>query len=304
MKISHYRLALAVFAGIVLGACSKVPAPAPPQTQQQAPEQKSYEVRGVLRAINFAERTATIAHEDIPGYMPAMTMPFDVKSIAEIAPFSAGDRLSFRLVVTDTTSWIEGFKRIGTGTAPSAATARPDAARLKEGDALPPFRLTDDSGREITAQTFSGKALFITFIFTRCPVPNFCPLMSRNFSAIRSATADDEVLAAQTRFLSVSFDPEVDTTAVLRTYANQHTQEHDKWRFATGTPDQVEKLTAAFSVFVQRENGTFSHGLCTALVGPDGAIRKIWRGNNWEASEAVAAVRELRPALQRAGDSQ
>jgi protein SCO1/2 len=290
MHLSSNRILLAFITSLALAACSKAPIPA-----TQAPHQ-TYPVRGVLQAINFAEQTAMIEHEEIPDYMPAMTMPFDVKSIAEIAPFSAGDRLEFTLVVTDTTSWIERIKRIGTGKV-QAAPAASSEPRLKEGDTIPAFRLTDDQGREITGETYAGQPLLMTFIFTRCPIPNFCPLMSRNFAAIRSAIADDEVLTGQTRFLSVSFDSEFDTPAVLHQYARLHTQEHDVWRFASGKAAEVDKLTQAFSVYVQREGGTFSHGLCTALIGPDGVIRRIWRGNNWEASEAVTALRDLRPAL-------
>lgn len=284
---------LLLIAGLALAACSESPHPA-------VSSQQTYEVRGILQSINFAEQSAMIEHEEIPDYMPAMTMPFNVRSIGEIAPFSAGDRLEFLLVVTDTTSWIEGIKRIGKGSVRATANvAKSDAPRLKEGDTMPDFRLVDDRGREISRETYAGRPLLLTFIFTRCPIPNFCPLMSRNFSAIRSAISEDEVLASHTRFLSVSFDPEFDTAAVLHNYAKLHTQEHDAWRFATGTADEVDKLTQAFSVHIQRESGTFSHGLCTALIGPDGVIRKVWRGNNWEASEAVAALRELRGSLVR-----
>lgn len=294
MNSSLVSSALAIVASLALAACSKAPAPVAPVQHQ------TYDVRGVLQSINFAEKTAMIEHEEIPDYMPAMTMPFDVRSIAEIAPFSAGDRLEFKLVVTDTASWIQNIKRIGAGAVQAAPDiAESGAPRLKEGDAMPEFRLTDDQGSEVTHTTFAGKPLLVTFIFTRCPIPNFCPLMSRNFSAIRGAITEDKVLAAQTRFLSISFDSEFDTPAILHTYAKNYTQEHDTWRFASGTTAEVNALTKAFSVHVQRDSGTFSHGLCTALIGPDGTIRKLWRGNNWETSEAVAALRELRNSMGR-----
>jgi protein SCO1/2 len=295
------RLFLALISSLALAACSKAPSPS-----AQANE-KIFQVRGVLRAINFAEKTATIQHEDIPDYMDAMTMPFDVKSMSDLAPLSAGDPITFKLVVTDTTSWIEGVKRIAGApkaqSAPAPAVAKSSGPRLKEGDALPEFRLTDDQSREITRETYAGKPLLLTFIFTRCPLPNFCPLMSRNFETIRQGIADDPLLASQVRFLTISFDSEFDKPEILHQYANVHTKDHDAWRFASGTPGQVDRLTQAFSVYIQREGGTFSHGLCTALVGPDGVIRKLWRGNNWEASEAVAALREMRSSLVRVAQS-
>jgi protein SCO1/2 len=265
-----------------------------------------YQVRGVLRSINFADKTATIKHEEIPGYMPGMTMPFDVKEMAELAPLSVGEHVAFELVVTDTTSWIEGVKRIaGEAEAqPAPVEGKTTGARLKEGDRMPEFRLVDDQGREITGDTFAGKPLLVTFIFTRCPLPNFCPLMSRNFEVIRDGIGGDPVLASQVRFLSISFDPKFDTAEVLRQYANNHTPEHDVWRFASGSQEQVDAITQAFSVYIQRESGTISHGLCTALIGPDGVIRKIWRGNGWDASEAVSALREMRASLPSVAQSE
>src|SRR5262245_15686590 len=129
------RIIFALISSLALAACSKTPGP----TTQ--PSQQIYEVRGVLRAINFAEQTATIEHEAIPDYMPAMTMPFDLKSMTEVAPLSTGDPIAFRLVVTETTSWIEGVKRVAgaTKTQPKPAALYSNASRLKEGDALPDF---------------------------------------------------------------------------------------------------------------------------------------------------------------------
>jgi protein SCO1/2 len=291
------RLTFALIGSLALAACSKPPGPA--QSPAVQLNQKTFQVRGILRAINFAAQTATIKHEEIPDYMEAMTMPFDVKSMSELEPLKAGDPITFKLVVTDTTSWIEGVKRIpGAPTEDVApAIAKSSGSRLKEGDALPDFRLVDDQGREITRDTYAGKPLLLTFIFSRCPLPNYCPQMSRNFSAIRDGIADDPELASQVRFLSISFDSEFDKPEVLHNYANLYTREHDAWRFASGVSEQVDRLTKAFSVYIEREGGTFSHGLCTALVGGDGVIRKIWRGNDWQASEAVAALREMRGSL-------
>jgi protein SCO1 len=285
-------------AALLSAGCSKVSQP--PQTAQpQQAQPQIYKVRAILRGINFAEQTVTVEHEEIPDYMPAMTMPFDYKSQAEIEPLKVGDGMAFDLVVTDTDSWIESVKKIAPGEVqlPARRTALAKAGenveRLKDGDRLPAFELVDQQSRRITPVDFAGRPLLVTFIFTRCPIPNFCPLMSQNFQKVQQALSDTPALAARVRYLSISFDPAFDTPEVLSQYAARYTRDAEQWRFATGTPEQVDKLTKAFSVYVQPESGTLSHGLCTALVDGSGVIRKMWRGNSWDASEIVTALRGL-----------
>ena len=286
----------ALFAGLVslaLASCeraengARADAKPPPQT---------FPVQGILRSIDFAGRTVTVEHEDIPNYMPAMTMPFDVKTMAEVERLKAGDALQFTLVVTAESAWIEGVRKIDRREIQLPPEKQPSSAgkvaRLKEGDPLPPFQLVDSKGRQITPGTFAGKPLLITFIFTRCPIPNFCPLMTSNFREIQEALAA-AAGGANVQFLSVSFDSEFDTPEVLAQYAARHTQDTDRWRFATGSAEETKRLTQAFAVAVQPESGTISHGLATAAVGPDGVIRHIWRGNGWEPAEVVEALRNL-----------
>lgn len=292
-RVVHLPLLLILF---LLGACSKPAENAQPTTTQ--PTQETYTVRGILRGINFADQSVTVEHEEVPDYMPAMTMPFDVKSMAEVQPLKVGDGMEFRLVVTDKDSWIEDVKKIDPNLVKlppkrsAIAANSSNVERLKEGDQLIDFKLVDQKGQQITRETFSGKPLFITFIFTRCPIPNFCPLMSENFVEIQKGLAGspkkDDV-----QYLSISFDPEFDTPEILSQYAQKYSADGEQWRFATGTPEEIKKLTQAFSVYVQPEQGTISHGLATALVGPDGTIRKIFRGNSWQAEEAVQAVQAL-----------
>jgi protein SCO1/2 len=261
-------------------------------------EPKRYEVRGIVRAIGFADRELTVEHEEISGYMPAMTMPFVVKEMSEVETLKTGDAIGFQLAVTDKDSWITGVRKIAANEVrlptakPAAATTR-KGERLHEGDALPEFALVDDQARPITRTTFAGKPLVLTFIFTRCPLPNFCPLMSNHLATIRKAVGEDVKLKDVLRLLSISFDPDYDTPEQLARYAARFTDDHELWRFATGPKEQVEKLTAAFSVQVKAESGTINHGLATALIGPDGVIRKIWRGNGWQPAEVVEELRKL-----------
>jgi protein SCO1 len=284
------RLISIAVAAFALAACSK-PAPPPPAGA------RVFEVRGVVRGVLDAESaTIAIEHENIPGYMPSMTMPFTVKDRAQADGLKAGAGVAFRMVVTDTAAWIDSVKQIDAASvklgAPEPKGPESDTPRLKEGDRWPGFTLKDQAGRTLTRADFDGAPVLVTFIFTRCPIPNFCPLMSRNFATLDKALAADPVLAGKVRLLSISFDTEYDTPEHLAQYAAQYAGRTDNWRLAGGTPEEIAKLTKAFSVYVRPEGGTISHGLCTALIGPDGVVRKMWRGNSWTTDEVLSEVRD------------
>lgn len=240
-----------------------------------------------------------IEHEDIPGFMPSMTMPFAFRDAQEVAGLAIGDAVAFKLVVTDKDSWSSGIRRIDAAgvklpaTKPSAPVAG-KVERVKEGERMPEFALVDQSGRAIHGETFAGKSLLVTFIFTRCPIPNYCPLMAQNFRTLQQAIRADVALAGKVNLLSISFD-EHDTPAVLAEYGAKLSDDLDAWRFATGQPEEVRKLTQAFAVQVQPEAGTINHGLATALIGPDGVVRHIWRGNGWATDEVLTALRNPQP---------
>lgn len=156
---------------------------------------------------------------------------------------------------------------------------------------MPEFHLIDQEGKPINRENFLGHPLLLTFIFTRCPLPNFCPRMSQNFAELQKSIKTSSAPLSSTRLLSVSFDPSHDTPAVLRQYAQGENADPAVWTFATGEPAKVQKLTEAFSVLVQPEGGTISHSLATALIDENGKIEKIWRGNGWKPEEVLEQIR-------------
>ena len=262
------------------------------QTQTGA---RHYEARGIVRGFAPDRSTVQIEHENIPDFMPSMTMPFEVRDEKEIAELKIGDAISFRLNVTDRDSWIDRIKPVDSATVhlpvPSPSASSVKSARVHEGDRMPEFQLIDEEGKPISLESFRGHPLVLTFIFTRCPIPNFCPRMSQNFAELQKAieASPSEPLSA-TRLLSISFDPANDTPEVLRNYAQGEKAEPGIWKFATGTPTEISRLTKAFSVLVQPEGGSISHGLATALIDKDGKIEKLWRGNGWTPEEVLTAL--------------
>jgi protein SCO1/2 len=258
---------------------------------------RSYQVRGVVRGFAPDRTTVSIQHEDVPGFMPSMTMPFSVKDQKDIAGLKIGDGIAFRMTVTDEDLFLDQVKKIP---APDVHVAEPTptanvsskaTARLREGEIVPFFGLTNQDGKRVTLDTFRGQSFVLTFIFTRCPVPNFCPRISQNFSELQEAIKSENGAAGKTRLLSITLDPQFDTPAILKNYAQHQKADPDIWTFATGESAEIDHLTQSFAVFVQPEGGTISHGLATALIGPDGTVIKIWRGNAWKPSEVIDELR-------------
>ncbi len=242
-----------------------------------------------MRGFAPDQSTVYVEHEAILDFMPAMTMPFEVRDEKEITSLKLGNAISFRLNVTQRDSWIDRIQKIDAGqlhlAAPAPTIAPTSDAdgqpRLHEGDPMPAFHLIDQDGKPVTLETFHGHPFVVTFIFTRCPIPNFCPRMSQNFAALQKAIQTSPEAVATTRLLSISFDPEFDTPEILKQYAQHAGADPAIWTFATGDPPEIHSLTSGFSILVQPEAGTISHSLATALIDRDGKIAKIWRGNGW-----------------------
>jgi protein SCO1 len=283
---------------VLLTCCLAAALSACGRTDKSEAGARHYEARGIVRAVAPDHSTLDIEHETIPGFMPSMTMPFTVKNPPESAALRPGDAISFRLAVTDKDAWIDQIKPINAADVHLTAKTEPApkveaAPRLRAGDAMPPFELADQNGLPITLDTFRGRPFVLTFIFTRCPIPNFCPLMSKNFAQLQSAIKSGAGALARTRLLSISFDPDYDTPQVLRDYAASEKADPARWSFATGTPARIKELTSGFSVLVQPEAGTISHSLATALIDANGRIVEIWRGNGWKPEEVVAKIAAL-----------
>jgi protein SCO1/2 len=266
-------------------------------TEKSAPCQ-TFEVKGQVRSVEPDGLTVRIAHEEIPGYMPAMEMPFTVKDPGLLRAVASGDTVKFQLLVTKEDSWITRLDKVAdaaVATSPPVASAS-EPPRVETGQPVPDFTLINQNGQAFRFSEFRGKAVVLTFIYTRCPLPNFCPLMSKNFSALQERFARD--LAGKVQLLSISFDPDFDTPPVLKRYAEAFEKEGKNWTFATGTAGQVDYVTSLFGLYREAANGLINHDLRTALIGPDGRLVHVWRSNVWTPYEVERMVRQqLQPEL-------
>jgi len=261
--------------------------------------EKAFPVRG--KVVTTDATHVTLDHEAVPGFMDAMTMPYKLKDPSIVGELHPGDRITARIVVEQDAA---GFRDPELDNIVVIAQARPDYKPAVEyhapqvGDSVPNFRLLNQNGRSIDLSQFKGKVLLVTFVYTRCPLADYCPRMSRNFAEIDKALAQDPNLYRKTHLLSISFDPGYDTPAVLRSYGGAYTGNYTKetfahWDFAAPAEKELPSVTQFFGVGVTPgENKTLNHSLSTAVIGKDGKIYAWYPTNDWKPEEVVAAVKK------------
>jgi protein SCO1/2 len=254
----------------------------------------SYAASGIMETISPDRHTATIHNYEIPGYMAEMTMDFPVRDTNELNSVLPGDIIKFSVIVSKTDSWIQNVKRTGQ-TAPvttngmQATSGMP--ADLGPGDLLPDGSLITEDGRQIHFSDFKGKAVAFTFFYTRCPLPNFCPLMNRNFASARDLITSTINAPTNWEFLSISFDPATDTPAMLGSYAGLFRGENPgHWLFAAATTNTLATLAPALDLMVVREDNSISHNLRTVVLDPHGRIYHQFDGNQWTPRELADAI--------------
>jgi protein SCO1/2 len=290
--ITLIALTLAVIAGITFVKTAAISTSSVAVTQ-------TFQVRGEIRELDPEQKFIRIAHEEIPDYMPAMTMPLPVKDTALFEGLSAGDSVQFELSVTEDDSWISHIRKIAPDN-PLASTKLPTSKdfalknqteRVLPGESFPDFELLDQDGKVIRLSDYRGKAVVLTFIYTRCPLPNFCPLMSKNFADLEQRM--NKQFPGRYQLLSITMDPEFDRPEVLKQYAIFYGANTRNWSFATGDSAQIQFVAELSGLTYAWENGVISHDLRTLLIGPDGRLKQVWKSNVWTPYEIQRSVAEL-----------
>ena len=259
------------------------------------PEER-YPIKGKVVSVDKRGSTVTIAHEDIPDLMDAMTMPFDLKDRRLLDQLAEGDGIQATLVVAGRQSWLENVVVTRETVDPSGIGKAETRVEPKPGDEVPDFQLTDQNGKRIGFHQYRGRVVVLTFIYTRCPLPDYCPLMTDNFAQIGKALKASSESRPKVQLLSITVDPEYDTPKVLREYAAQHTSGSNEWAYATGTKDEIKQVAKYFGLQYWPDGDQIVHGLRTAIVGADGKLVKIYRGNEWTPDEIVSEIRNVTAA--------
>jgi protein SCO1/2 len=268
-------------------------------SRDAGPEQR-YPIKGKVVRVDKRDSTVTVAHEAIPGYMDAMTMPFKLKDERLLVDLTEGDHLQATLVVKGLRSWLEEV--VATREAADQMNLGGQKIEPEPGDQVPDFTLTNHDGKRVTLSQYRGRAVVLTFIYTRCPLPDYCPLMTDNFSEIERELKSSPGMYDKTHLLSVTVDPEFDTPKVLRAYGNTHSADFTHWDFLTGDKNEIKKVATYFGLQYWPDGDQIVHSLRTAIIGGDGKLLKLYHGNEWKPQEIAAELRELNPQLDESKD--
>lgn len=259
--------------------------------------EKSYHIRGVIVSTDAAKGAVTLDAEAIPGYMEAMIMPYSLRNPGIISELHPGDTITADLFASESESALDNIVIVGQ----AKADYKPPVALkpLNPGDPVPDFKLINQSGKLIHISQFRGKVLLVTFIYTRCPLADYCPRMSRNFARLDKLLATDFDLYSGTHLLSISFDPQYDTPAVLRSYGGAYTGRYSDekflhWDFAAPPQKELSDVLHFFLVGATPEKDrTITHSLSTIVIDQQGRVYKWYPTNDWTPEQLLSDVKQL-----------
>jgi len=284
---------VAAFA-LIPAACKRAP----------APQAKRYHLVGTVISIDTAHGSANIDGQEVPGFMAAMAMPYPVHDSKALAALSPGDQITADIVVTDNDTHLENIVVTKKGPAPANTTG--SAHLPRPGEKVPDFTLINQDGKRIRLRSYQGDVLLVTFIYTRCPFPTFCPLVSQNFAKIYAQLRKDPAIGSKKiRLLSVSFDPKHDTPAALKRYAETFKgttgrNPFDRWEFAAVPAGELPKVANFFGLFYSVSGDQIVHSLSTSVISPDGTIYKWYDDNTWKPTDLLQdATQSLEQDNQR-----
>lgn len=267
-------------------------------TRTAEPQRRTFPIRGQVLSVGQAlpdgRREVSVAHEDIPGFMPAMTMAYFVKTAALLDGMAPGDLFTGTVVLTGGEVHLEAVKK--TGHAPLPPDAKPVKAMdvMEPGEEVPDEGLTDQAGLTRKLSDWRGRALAVTFVYTRCPLPDFCPLLDRRFADLQRAIQADQALRDRAHLVSVSVDPAHDTVDVIRAHAKARGADARTWSYLTGSQAAIDRLTSRFGVSAMTEKDdaqSITHNMRTAIVDARGRLVKVHSGSDWTVETLLDDLR-------------
>ena len=264
-------------------------------------DERTFTLQGQVLSLEPSRRMLTVKHEEIKDFMPAMTMPYEVRDTKLLDGLAPGDLINATLVVVSNGAYLSAIKKVGQAPLekPPAEAPNPSAASgfelLKPGDAVPDGAFVDQNNRKRRFSDFKGSPVVMTFIYTKCPLPTFCPLMDRHFASLQKSLQSNPALGS-VRLATVSFDPVTDTPAVLKAHAKRLNADLGRWTFLTGDRDEIDRFAARFGVSIYRamnDARDITHNLRTAVIDADGRIVKVYTGNDWSPDQVLADLKAM-----------
>jgi len=248
-----------------------------------------HQARGVVLEVDRATSTLTVSHDEIPGYMGAMVMPFTVRDPKALADVHPGDRIAFRLNVGNDRTHIDRLELLSAAPADPGLLQTPAVSTLvKPGESMPDFTLINQDGVPVSLSSLRGQVVAVTFIYTRCPLPDYCPRMITNLQAVERRF--QERVGKDLALVAITFDPQYDTPKRLKEYASVFKATGPGWQFLTGANEDVERVCSRFGVEFWPEEGLITHTLQTAVIDREGKLAAQVEGKDYTGKQLADLV--------------
>jgi protein SCO1 len=257
----------------------------------QSAANKRFPLEGKVISIDKAQKRIVVDHKEIKGFMGAMAMPYPVVDSKLLDLASPGDQITADLVVPE-----RGMAHLENIVVVKKAESQPGSSLQAPvpGEVPPNFEFVNQDGKKVQLHQYRGKFVLLTFIYTRCPLAEFCPLATHNFAEIEKELAKTPGAYAKTHLLSISFDSDHDTPEVLRSYSKSFMSKpaYDHWEFVTMPRATRSQIAGFFNLFIDEEDGQFTHSMKTALIAPDGKVAHWYDSNDWKPADVLADLKE------------
>jgi protein SCO1/2 len=245
-----------------------------------------FNVEGVLLKSSTDREQITVSHDPIPGFMDAMVMPFEVRKPDALPPLNPGERIRFRLVVTKSGSYVDRVQVLSPARRDAGLLRSPMAPVLTPiGGGVPDFSLIDGFGKRLALSELRGHVVLVSFIYTRCPLPDYCPLQMANFQQVKTRLGD--YVGRDVTLLTITFDPRYDTPEVMARYGAGYGADGKGWSLLTGTPQEIQHVAEIFGIEFWPEEGLITHSLLTAVIDREGRLYAALDGKDYTVDQLV-----------------
>jgi protein SCO1 len=293
MNIMPWLLSPAIlWCSLTLGTpamASEFPSSSNPGTDGE----RVFAATGIVREVRPGANIIVIRHGAISNYMAAMTMPFKVKLSTVLAGLDPGDEITFQLHVNSSESWVDHLGKTGKVSPAGVTTSTPQTSETPAMQPVNPlldYRFTNELGQAVSVNDFRGQALAVTFFYTRCPLPDYCPRLSKNFAEASQKLASLPGAPTNWHFLSFSFEPDFDTPMMLKAYGESYHYDSAHWSFLTGSPEKIAELARGAGVTYKSDNGTINHNFRTLIVDATGHLQMVFPTSGDLSDQIVAEI--------------
>jgi protein SCO1/2 len=254
---------------------------------------RTHELRGQVLAVHPSSGELTVRHEDIRGFMPGMTMPFRVRPGSSVMDRKPGDLIRATLVVENSVAYLTDVTLTGRTSLTETPPARSGVDLLNPGDVVPDTEFVDQSGKARRLSSWRPRVVAVTFTYTRCPLPDFCPLIDHHFGSVQRAVLADPALRNRVQLLSVSIDPEFDTPVVLADHARREGTDPTVWSLLTGNREDILRFALRFGVSIVEDESSRNvvHNLRAGVIDSEGRLLRVLSGSEWTPAELIDAIK-------------